>query len=81
MNQGEVSEIVETQFGYHVIKLTGRKAERQVPFEEVQEQIEQSLLDQKINTEVNAWITDLRANATVEMLNVEPAPEESTKTE
>jgi peptidyl-prolyl cis-trans isomerase C len=81
LEEGEISDVVETQFGYHIIKLTGRKAERQAPFEEVEEQIRQSLLDQKINTEVNAWITDLRANATVEMLNVEAAPDESTKTE
>jgi len=68
LNEGEVSGIVETQFGYHIIKVTGKKLENQVAFEDAKEQIKESLLGQKTNTEVNAWLTELRANATVEML-------------
>ena len=78
MNEGEISEIVETQFGYHIIKVTGKKPENKMLFEDVQEQIKQSLLDQKKNTEVNTWITNLRADATVEMLAQESEKEEET---
>jgi peptidyl-prolyl cis-trans isomerase C len=78
MNEGAISEIVETQFGYHIIKVTGKKPENKMLFEDVQEQIEQSLLDQKTNTEINTWVTDLRANADVEILIQEPPTEEET---
>jgi peptidyl-prolyl cis-trans isomerase C len=75
MSEGEISEIVETRFGYHIIKVTGKKPENKMLFEDVQEQIKQSLLEQKQNTEINAWVTDLRANAAVEILAQESAEE------
>jgi peptidyl-prolyl cis-trans isomerase C len=81
MNEGDISGIVETQFGYHIIKLTEKKSERQIPFEEVEAQIRQSLLDEKINSNVTEWIEELRANATIEMMNVEASSEENVAPE
>ena len=34
---GDTSEVIKTQFGYHVLQLVGRKPAGQKPFEEVQE--------------------------------------------
>ena len=68
LNEGEISEVVETQFGYHIIKLTGKKEAREVPFEEVKEQLKQGLQQQKTGSEVKAWIEDLKAQAEVEIL-------------
>jgi peptidyl-prolyl cis-trans isomerase C len=81
MNEGDISGIVETQFGYHIIKVTGKKPERQIPFEEVEGQIRQSLMDQKINAGVSGWIEELRTNATIEMMNVEASSEQDVATE
>lgn len=39
MKKGEISEPVESAFGYHVIKLVDRKAPTQKPFEAVRKQI------------------------------------------
>ncbi len=44
---GEVSEIVKTPFGYHLIKLTGIKASYVKPFQEVEERLEQMWKDEK----------------------------------
>lgn len=38
-NIGDVSEIVKTEFGFHIIKLTGLKAEITTPFDQVREQL------------------------------------------
>ena len=44
---GDVSEIVKTPFGYHLIKLTGIKASYVKPFQEVQERLKQMWKDEK----------------------------------
>jgi len=44
---GDVSEIVKTPFGYHLIKLTGIKVSYVKPFQEVEERLEQTWKDEK----------------------------------
>ena len=58
---------VKTQFGYHVIELTGRKEARQLSFDEAKDQIEQNLLGQKQSDAVDSYLTDLRSNADVKV--------------
>lgn len=67
----EISDVVETQFGYHIIKVTEKKDPRTMSFEEVKEQLKNGLLRQKTNTEVSTWINNLKTNATIEMMNQE----------
>ncbi len=69
MNEGDISDVVETQFGYHIIKLTGKKEARDVSFEEVKDRLKEGLVQQKSNTEVMAWVENLKAQATVEIMN------------
>ncbi|HFD12655.1 MAG TPA: hypothetical protein ENJ32_09330 [Crenotrichaceae bacterium] len=40
---GDVSEVIKTRYGYHIIKLLGKKPERQLEFDEVKPQIIQAL--------------------------------------
>lgn len=68
LNEGELSDVVETRFGYHIITLTGKKSQRTISFEEAKESLKKGLLQKKRNTEVNNWVNSLRSNATIEIL-------------
>ena len=49
LSVNETSKPVKTQFGYHIIKLTGRKESGTMPLEEVRQQLQQYLLSTKQN--------------------------------
>ena len=40
MKQGEISNVVESDFGYHIIQLTGQRGGEKKPFEQVRAEIE-----------------------------------------
>ncbi len=63
---GEVGPIVETQFGYHVVKVGEHSEEGSVEFDEVKEQILSYLTNQKKQTAVTDYIASLRDGATIE---------------
>lgn len=65
MKVDEVSDIVESQFGYHVIRLTAHEEGRTIPIDEVREKIE-AYLDNKNKEEiVGALIRKLRDEAEI----------------
>ncbi|WP_374408222.1 SurA N-terminal domain-containing protein [Hydrogenophaga sp.] len=47
MKKGEISNLVETEFGYHIVQLTDIKAPKQKSFEEMRPQIEADLKKQQ----------------------------------
>jgi len=47
MKEGDMSGVVKTKFGYHVIKLTGKRAAGMRTFEEVKDQIKTAILPGK----------------------------------
>ena len=74
MKVGDVSGPVRTRFGYHIIKVTGKREERKKPFDEVKEQIVQSLRNKKFFQERRTLLQDLRKEAKVEEFLPEPPP-------
>ena len=48
LKTGEISDIVETRFGYHIIKVTDKKAAVVVPLERASETIREQLNAEKI---------------------------------
>jgi peptidyl-prolyl cis-trans isomerase C len=65
LNVGEVSGIVETQFGYHLIKVTDKKPARTIPYKEVQLRLGQHLKNEKAKTEIQDYIENLKKSAKI----------------
>jgi peptidyl-prolyl cis-trans isomerase C len=62
----EVSDIVETQFGYHIIKVIDKKPEKTVAYENVKKDLAQHLKQEKTNQEVKIYIQKLREKSKIE---------------
>ena len=60
MNKDEVKGPVQTQFGYHLIKVEGRNEGGQSELEEVKEDIAKSLMYQKQNEAYSSKINNLK---------------------
>ena len=67
LKPGEVSSVVETKFGYHIIKLQEKKPAGTVSFDEAKKNIEGYLKAQKTREGVNAYLEKLRKQAKIEM--------------
>jgi peptidyl-prolyl cis-trans isomerase C len=68
LKPGQMSELVETQFGYHIIKVAEKQETRVVPLEEAKGQIEQYLTDQNRQAQTEAFVNTLKAKAKIEIL-------------
>ena len=75
MKQDEVSaEPVRSQFGYHIIKLTGRKDAETMSLEQVKPQLVAYLKNQKKQQEIEKVVKTMRETATVKINLPEPPP-------
>jgi peptidyl-prolyl cis-trans isomerase C len=68
LKPGEVSDVVTTQFGYHIIKVSERKNASTVPFDTVKGKIVEYLSGQKKQEKANATIEDAKKKAKIEVL-------------
>ena len=62
---GQISDIVETPYGYHIILLTGHKDPYVIPYEDTRDKIIYSLGEQKLKDAAPEYIKDLKENAKI----------------
>lgn len=67
LKPGEVSNVIETQFGYHIIKVEEKKDEAIETFDAVKERINQKLLQDQTKSKVTDFIEKAMKDAKVEM--------------
>jgi len=65
---GEVSDIIKVENAWFIIKLEDKKPEHVVAFEEIKGELKKELEKNRIQELKEAWITDLRAKAKIEVL-------------
>jgi len=71
---GEISDLVKTEFGYHIIKVVDRKKAGLVPFDEVKPQIAKYLEQQNKMQSIQKLIESSRNNAKIVYLDKEYDP-------
>ncbi len=68
MQPGEISDIVETPYGLHIIKLEERQAARLLPLDEVREQLRDHLSEERMEKAIERENARLREQAEIKIL-------------
>jgi len=76
LKEGEISGVVETEYGYHIIKAEEIKKGRTIPFKDVKNKIKNILSTSKQESAYKAWISELRESAFIEKSLFEEPKEE-----
>jgi len=68
LEKGQISAVVETQFGYHIIKVSDKKPAHTLAYEEVSGDIEKFLTNKHKRSEVDKITEVLKTSAKIEIL-------------
>ena len=74
LEPGDISDVVQTRFGYHLIKVTDKKPETIIPYDEAKDEIEQRLRMQKTQQGMREYLDKLKEEANVERFLPEGPP-------
>ncbi len=65
LNEGEVSDVIETKFGFHIVKVDKHEQAGKATYEEVHTDIEPLLRDQYANERFDKWLAELKKRSRV----------------
>jgi peptidyl-prolyl cis-trans isomerase C len=79
LSQGQISEVVTTQFGYHVIKLSEKIPAKKMEFDKVAPELKEGLAQQAVQKQLPDYMKQLRKDAGVEVLDESLKPKETAE--
>lgn len=65
LGAGQVSPVVETEFGYHLLLLTEKKGAKTFALDDVRARVEEKLLAERRREAQKAWVEDVRQKADI----------------
>lgn len=79
LRKNQLSQVVKTDFGFHIIKLTDTKKVAKRELKDVQQQIQQAIYNQKRNAALNEYLKTLKQNHKVTYTEAKPAEAPAAK--
>jgi parvulin-like peptidyl-prolyl isomerase len=67
MQVGELSEVIETSFGYHIIQKTGHEAATPAEYDEVRDSVRDFLFHAARGEALSAYVSELKTRAKIKM--------------
>lgn len=68
LKPGELSDVVETRYGFHVIKLVEKKAPETAPFKDIRVKLTELLREQKVNAAIGEYLAVASKSARIEVI-------------
>ncbi|GAB6988806.1 foldase protein PrsA [Paenibacillus pini] len=65
LEPGKLSDVVQSENGFHIIKVTDHKKAVEATFEGKKAEIKEKLITQAINTAAPTWLADIKAKAKI----------------
>jgi len=62
---GEISDIIKTDYGYHIIQITGKKPASNKDFKAVRSELEKTVRNQRYKERLGPWLISLIENASI----------------
>ncbi|MDF1825011.1 MAG: peptidylprolyl isomerase [Verrucomicrobiales bacterium] len=78
---GVIGDLVKTQFGYHIIKVTDRAEEKKMTYDEVKDDLATNLFEKAKGEKIEGYLAELRTNAKIEQMNAPAPPAENAAPE
>jgi len=79
MQTNQISDVVETQFGYHIIKLSEKIPAKKIEYAQISGRVKDYLVEQEFRKELTPYFEKLKKEANVQMLGLQGTPPPAAK--